>query len=183
MKEKAGRKVPGMRLQAMTDINGDRLVVNLGASQVRKRLKGHGFGVRKVFTDGKNRAVIIIAEMPFSKQIPDPSPEEIRQTCEAIQRTWSPRAWLLRAELGDSDLIPRIRAYRTEHTPNGVTYVPEDAPRIAPSSQPKVRMPGKLRAVIGVSRPMKQEYTLRPKMRQFHAVVADCLSGPKTRCP
>ena len=29
------------------------------ASQVRKRLNGHGFGVRKVFSDGKNRAVII----------------------------------------------------------------------------------------------------------------------------
>ncbi len=43
----------------MTDIKGDRLYVNLGASQVRRRLKGYGFGVRKVFSDGKNRAVII----------------------------------------------------------------------------------------------------------------------------
>ena len=48
-----------MRFRAMTDIKGDRLYVNLGASQVRKRLKGHGFGVRKVFSDDKNRAVII----------------------------------------------------------------------------------------------------------------------------
>ncbi len=31
----------------------------LGASQVRRRLQGHGFGVRKVYSDGKNRAVII----------------------------------------------------------------------------------------------------------------------------
>ena len=38
----------------MTDIKGDRLYVNLGASQVRRRLKGHGFGVRKVFSDGKS---------------------------------------------------------------------------------------------------------------------------------
>lgn len=37
----------------------DRLFVSLGASQVRRRLKGHGFGVRKVETAGKNRAVII----------------------------------------------------------------------------------------------------------------------------
>jgi DNA transformation protein and related proteins len=37
----------------------DRLFVNLGASQARRRLKGHGFGVRKVETAGKNRAVII----------------------------------------------------------------------------------------------------------------------------
>ena len=43
----------------MTDIKGDRLYVNVSASQVRRRLKGHGFGVRKVHSNGKNRAVII----------------------------------------------------------------------------------------------------------------------------
>ena len=43
----------------MGEIKGDRLYVELGASQVRRRLKGHGFGVRKVHSDGKNRAVII----------------------------------------------------------------------------------------------------------------------------
>jgi hypothetical protein len=37
----------------------DRLHINLGASQVRRRLKGHGFGVKKVETAGKKRAVII----------------------------------------------------------------------------------------------------------------------------
>ena len=37
----------------------DRLYVLLGASQARRRLKGHGFGVKKVETAGKNRAVII----------------------------------------------------------------------------------------------------------------------------
>ena len=47
--------VPSLRLKAMTDIKGDQLYVNLGASQVRRRLKGYGFGVRKVFSDGKNR--------------------------------------------------------------------------------------------------------------------------------
>jgi hypothetical protein len=36
----------------------DRLYVDLGASQVRRRLKGHGFGVRRVETAGKYRAVI-----------------------------------------------------------------------------------------------------------------------------
>jgi DNA transformation protein and related proteins len=40
-------------------LNNDRLHVNLGASQTRRRLKGHGFGVRKVETAGKKRAVII----------------------------------------------------------------------------------------------------------------------------
>ena len=38
---------------------GDQNARTLGASQVRRRLKGHGFGVRKVYSDGKNRAVII----------------------------------------------------------------------------------------------------------------------------
>jgi hypothetical protein len=35
------------------------LHVALGASQVRRRLKGHGFGVKKVETAGNNRAVIV----------------------------------------------------------------------------------------------------------------------------
>ena len=43
----------------MAEIKGDRLYVNLGASKVRRRLKGHGFGVRKVESAGKNRALII----------------------------------------------------------------------------------------------------------------------------
>jgi hypothetical protein len=41
------------------EIKGEKLYVALGASKVRRRLKGHGFGVRKVYSDGKNRAVII----------------------------------------------------------------------------------------------------------------------------
>jgi DNA transformation protein and related proteins len=43
----------------MPDINGDKLYVGLGASQVRRRLKGFGHGVRKVQTAGRNQAVII----------------------------------------------------------------------------------------------------------------------------
>ena len=43
----------------MTDIKGFRLYVNLGASQVKRRLKGFGHGVRKIQSAGKNRAVII----------------------------------------------------------------------------------------------------------------------------
>lgn len=35
-----------------------QLLVNLGASQTRRRLKGHGFGVKKVETAGKGQAVI-----------------------------------------------------------------------------------------------------------------------------
>lgn len=43
----------------MKEIKGDRLYVELNASQVRRRLKGHGFGVRKVESAGTHRAVII----------------------------------------------------------------------------------------------------------------------------
>lgn len=38
---------------------GYQLFVNLSASQVRKRLKGFGHGVRKVQTAGRDKAVII----------------------------------------------------------------------------------------------------------------------------
>ncbi len=43
----------------MAEIKGDRLYVDLSASEARRRLRGHGFGVRKIHSDGKNRAVII----------------------------------------------------------------------------------------------------------------------------
>ena len=45
----------------MNEIKGEKLYVALGASKVRRRLKGYGFGVRKVYSDGKDRAVIIHA--------------------------------------------------------------------------------------------------------------------------
>ncbi len=43
----------------MKTVKGYRLYVELNASQVRRRLKGHGFGVRKVESAGSHRAVII----------------------------------------------------------------------------------------------------------------------------
>jgi DNA transformation protein and related proteins len=43
----------------MNRLKGDRLYVALGASQARRRLKGHGFGVRKIESAGKGRALII----------------------------------------------------------------------------------------------------------------------------
>lgn len=43
----------------MPQINGHRLLVNLGASQVRKRLKGHGWGVRQIQSVGKQQSVVI----------------------------------------------------------------------------------------------------------------------------
>jgi DNA transformation protein and related proteins len=43
----------------MTDLKGDRLYVSLSANETRRRLKGYGFGVKKIRSDGKGRAVII----------------------------------------------------------------------------------------------------------------------------
>ena len=48
-----------MEADSMANIKSDRLFVKLGASQVRRRLKGLGFGVRKVESAGNNRAVIV----------------------------------------------------------------------------------------------------------------------------
>jgi DNA transformation protein and related proteins len=43
----------------MENLKGDRLYVNLSANQTRRRLLGHGFGVKKIHSDGRKRAVII----------------------------------------------------------------------------------------------------------------------------
>ncbi len=70
----------------MHNIKGDRLYVNLSASQVRRRLKGFGHGVRKVQSAGKNQAVIIhtatgqhLAELQalFSDALPSASHQEL----------------------------------------------------------------------------------------------------------
>jgi len=44
---------------AVTDMKGYLLYVNLSASQVRRRLKGFGHGVRKIRSAGKKRALVI----------------------------------------------------------------------------------------------------------------------------
>ena len=43
----------------MNDPKGDHLYINLAASEVRRRLKGFGYGVRKIQSAGKNRALVI----------------------------------------------------------------------------------------------------------------------------
>ena len=43
----------------MKQIKGERLCVRLGASQVRRRLKGVGYGVRKVYSAGRQQSVIV----------------------------------------------------------------------------------------------------------------------------
>lgn len=43
----------------MADPKGDKLVVNVAASEARRRLKGFGHGVRKIRSAGRNQALII----------------------------------------------------------------------------------------------------------------------------
>lgn len=43
----------------MPNPKGDKLYVNLGASQARRRLQAFGHGVRKIQSAGKNQAVIV----------------------------------------------------------------------------------------------------------------------------
>ncbi len=43
----------------MPELKGDKLFVNVGASEARRRLKGFGHGVRKVQSAGSNKSVII----------------------------------------------------------------------------------------------------------------------------
>ena len=43
----------------MEELHSGHLYVSLSASDVRRRLKGHGFGVRKIESAGKGRAVIV----------------------------------------------------------------------------------------------------------------------------
>ncbi len=43
----------------MNQLKGYRLYVPLSASQARRRLRGYGFGVRKVQSAGRGQAVII----------------------------------------------------------------------------------------------------------------------------
>lgn len=47
------------RAQSMNATPTFRLYVNLSASQARKRLKGHGFGVRRVESVTNGKAVIL----------------------------------------------------------------------------------------------------------------------------
>ena len=43
----------------MKQYKGARLYVNLGPTQTKRRLKGRGFGVKKVQSTGRNQALII----------------------------------------------------------------------------------------------------------------------------
>jgi hypothetical protein len=75
----------------------DRLHVSLGASQVRRRLKGHGFGVKKVETAGKKRAVIIhtaIGETAHGSLLERPCPVYGLAPGESIAEVARKAHWL-----------------------------------------------------------------------------------------
>ena len=92
----------------MPEIKGQRLYVNLGASQVRRRLKGVGLGVRKVESAGRNQAVIIHTatgdhlldlKAIFSDVMPKPSQAELGIPVENLRNLGATSAAWLR-EIG-----------------------------------------------------------------------------------
>ena len=84
----------------MHEIKGQHLIVPLPAAEVRRRLKGYGFGVRKVHSAGRGQALIIHTatgdhlrelESLFRDALPlppqsEPDAEERRSTTESLAR-------------------------------------------------------------------------------------------------
>ncbi|MBW8884828.1 MAG: hypothetical protein JF612_08655 [Planctomycetia bacterium] len=75
----------------MKQYKGAYLYVNLGPTQTKRRLKGHGFGVKKVQSAGRNQAVIIHTatgehlrqlELLFSDVLPRPATEQTAADAE-----------------------------------------------------------------------------------------------------
>lgn len=109
----------------MADPKGDKLFVNLGASQTRRRLKGFGHGVRKVQAAGRNQAVIIhtataqhlrelealFADVGFSS-----SPSDLSQPVDNLKNIGpATAAWLREAgihTIGELERIGPVAAYR-----------------------------------------------------------------------
>jgi hypothetical protein len=89
----------------MTKTATDKLYVNLSASQTRKRLKGHGFGVKKVEAAGRNQAVIVHTATGghlqqlrslFSDVMPSASREALDTPVENLRNLGSTSATWLR---------------------------------------------------------------------------------------
>lgn len=64
----------------MTHLKGERLYVRLSASQVRRRLRGLGFGVRKVCSAGRQQAVIIHTATGEHRRELEAIFEDVRET-------------------------------------------------------------------------------------------------------
>lgn len=109
----------------MPDPKGDKLFVNLGASQARQRLKGFGHGVRKIQTAGRNQAVIIHTaygqslkelEAKFADVGYSASEESLLEPIENLRNLGpASAAWLREAGIGTIDQLRRfgpVTAYR-----------------------------------------------------------------------
>src|SRR3990167_1706741 len=109
----------------MTKTVTDKLYVNLSASQTRKRLKGHGFGVKKVEAADRNQAVIVNTatgghlqqlKSLFSDVMPSSSREELDIPIENLRNLGpTSSAWLLEINVhtrADLERIGPVLAYR-----------------------------------------------------------------------
>jgi hypothetical protein len=85
----------------------DCFYVTLSSSQVRRRLKGHGFGVRKVGTAGKNRAVIFHTAT-------DGHLEQLVTLFEDVIEPWDEeivRVLLEAPNISDAELMQRFEGF------------------------------------------------------------------------
>jgi DNA transformation protein and related proteins len=109
----------------MNELKGQRLYVNLGASQVRRRLKGFGHGVRKVQSAGRNQAVIIhtatgqhLRELQslFADVSPSLTADQLGTPIEEVRNVGAASArWLRQAGIASKAELQRfgaVLAYR-----------------------------------------------------------------------
>jgi DNA transformation protein and related proteins len=102
----------------MSNLKGDKLFVNLGASQTRRRLVGFGHGVRKVQTNGRNRAVVIhtaygrsLAELKakFADVGCSESEHDLEEPIENLRNVGAASAaWLREAGVGTIGELRRV---------------------------------------------------------------------------
>jgi hypothetical protein len=93
-------------------IKYDHIYVALGSAQARRRLKGHGFGVRRVETAGNGRALIVHTA----------TDENLRQLVMLFQDVIEPwdeeivRVILENPRISDAELLTRFNWFRfNEH--------------------------------------------------------------------
>lgn len=104
----------------MPDPKGDKLFVNLGASQARRRLKGFGHGVRKVQTAGRNQSVVIHTaygqslkelEAKFADVGYSSSEETLHEPIENLRNLGpTSAAWLREVGIGTIEQLRRFGA-------------------------------------------------------------------------
>jgi DNA transformation protein len=114
-----------LKAAEMSKTTTDKLYVNLSASQTRKRLKGRGFGVKKVEAAGRNQAVIVhtatrghLQELKslFADAMPSSSRDELDIPVENLRNLGPTSAhWLREINVhtrADLERIGPVLAYR-----------------------------------------------------------------------